>query len=55
MPIYSYQCIKCGNKMDKFHKHMVRGATMVCPLCDADMKLVPSVTGYRRDHTVTDV
>ena len=49
MPIFNYNCPKCGHKIERYFKHNI---TVTCPECTAVMRKVPSLMGYRPDKTV---
>jgi len=51
MPILTHKCPVCGYIVEKFHR---RPQKFMCEFCGNEMKVIPSVTGYRRDHTVSD-
>lgn len=34
MPLYSYKCLKCGNKFDYIESISHRNDTQVCPACN---------------------
>ncbi len=42
MPIYKYQCIKCGLCFEKFQSIVMRGNSF-CPDCGSSSKIIPSV------------
>lgn len=50
MPIYEYFCQKCGDKRELIQKYEMVPACK----CGHRMVRVPSPTGYRRDHTVSN-
>ena len=49
MPIYEYECTFCGTKHEKIS--MMNETKISCDICGAVAEKVPSVPGYRRDHT----
>ena len=51
MPIKKHRCDRCGEVVEKFYH---RATKVDCPVCGYVMKCIPSVPGYRRDHTVSD-
>ena len=53
-PIYTYECEKCNFRFVSMFFHR-KDKTPICPSCDsAYVKKVPSITGYRQDHTVIE-
>jgi len=45
MPIYEYQCIRCKNVFELFHK-MEEDCKTVCPKCMAPAKKLISATSF---------
>ncbi len=52
MPLYEFKCSRCGYKFEKL-KVDYKELTL-CPDCKGVCCLVPSVSAYRRDHTVIE-
>lgn len=50
MPIYEYKCEKCGNDYTILKSILDYKDSVMCD-CGNWAKKVPSVPGYRRDHT----
>ena len=52
MAILKFRCSRCEYTREGLYK---RPVAVTCPRCSSPMKLVPSIPGYRRDHTVKEV
>lgn len=53
MPIYEYECLFCGNVEERYFKQGDY-APVYCSICNNQTIKIPSLTGYRRDHTVAE-
>lgn len=52
MPIFDYLCEDCNFRFDKFIQSNFH-IMPPCPMCNSQKTVkVPSLTGYRRDHTM---
>jgi len=52
VPIFEYKCYRCGHKFEKLshgYKELV-----TCPDCKGMCAKIPSVPGFRRDHTLVE-
>ena len=47
MPIYNYECKKCGNKKEIFYTSIPKDdIIVVCDKCNSDMKKIISTTTF---------
>ncbi len=46
MPIYEFQCLKCGYKFDKLYLQMTDKTEIECPKCQGKAKKIPSAIGH---------
>jgi putative FmdB family regulatory protein len=53
MPLYEFKCISCGHEFEK-RRSMDYKELILCPDCRSVSAKIPSVTGFRRDHTVLE-
>ena len=51
MAILKFRCILCGHTTEKYYSKPV---AVYCERCATVCELMPSIPGYRRDHTVKE-
>jgi putative FmdB family regulatory protein len=52
LPIYKYECPKCGSIEEKFRYSKERDDAVICPECKTDMKRTYGLSTIEfRDHT----
>jgi len=54
MPIYEYRCIKCGHVVEKVINFHDKNKVFNCDKCGGWTVKVPSIPGFRRDHTLVE-
>ena len=53
MPIFTFKCYQCKHAFEKILPN--NDELMLCPDCRGICATIPSVTAYRRDHTVLEL